>query len=595
MYTSDWERLGIGPTRDIPAIKRAYALKLRATRPDDDARAYQALRAAYERVQDWARYAPDDDDAVDAEADETERENSPPAEQLVQVATPALQHEPPDEVDLPAPPAARAETEPVGEATAWPEEAALAPDETPETIVDGIYELWREQGGGALMDAWPRLEQVLDRLPLDRRPEASARFADLVISCASSLPHEFMQRLQTHFGWMGDFRIDRMIGPARAEALRQALSDMVVTPVTDQQVLRQYADVRGLHQLLQRRWRLHAWLHAALLGWPLLRQTAEAGSRLLRRFGIELPAQERLAEAMTVGMWWRVALMTALLFGASALVARGDWVVAIAATATTLAAGTAVFGGSLIFGSRLSNFLNELVQADTRPGRWLQRWRASRWAPWIGLVIGLLALPFYVWAATGDDALWWWPVGVVLTLVQLLLAWPQRPDVGVVTLGTWGFLLACLMPVASLEVPFFALLGGAGAVTLLAAQHAEGRWQFAGGGRWTWWIALAAFQFVRLNERGQASSVMQWLTVTLCALAAALLTLSCVPRDGYRTAMAPMALAGGLVFALRSVDAVERGPLLLYLWVGACLVVMLLQRGANWLDARWYGRVTDTD
>jgi hypothetical protein len=62
MYASDWERLGLGPTRDIPAIKRAYALQLRTTRPDDDAQAYQALREAYERAQYWARYVPDDEE-----------------------------------------------------------------------------------------------------------------------------------------------------------------------------------------------------------------------------------------------------------------------------------------------------------------------------------------------------------------------------------------------------------------------------------------------------------------------------------------------------------------------------------------------------
>jgi hypothetical protein len=62
MYSSDWNRLGIAPTRELPAIKRAYALRLRTTRPDDDAQAYQALREAYERAQYWARHVVDDDE-----------------------------------------------------------------------------------------------------------------------------------------------------------------------------------------------------------------------------------------------------------------------------------------------------------------------------------------------------------------------------------------------------------------------------------------------------------------------------------------------------------------------------------------------------
>jgi hypothetical protein len=45
-----WEILGIAPTPDIKAIKRAYAAKLKLTHPQDDPVAFQKLRQAY----DWA-------------------------------------------------------------------------------------------------------------------------------------------------------------------------------------------------------------------------------------------------------------------------------------------------------------------------------------------------------------------------------------------------------------------------------------------------------------------------------------------------------------------------------------------------------------
>ena len=45
--TGAWTVLGIAPTADLVAIKKAYAARLKRTRPDDDAAAYQALRDAY--------------------------------------------------------------------------------------------------------------------------------------------------------------------------------------------------------------------------------------------------------------------------------------------------------------------------------------------------------------------------------------------------------------------------------------------------------------------------------------------------------------------------------------------------------------------
>ena len=52
----DWQHLGLeGPSTDLATIKRAYAKRLRTTRPDDDAEAYQALREAYDRMVQRAR------------------------------------------------------------------------------------------------------------------------------------------------------------------------------------------------------------------------------------------------------------------------------------------------------------------------------------------------------------------------------------------------------------------------------------------------------------------------------------------------------------------------------------------------------------
>jgi len=49
-----WEELGIAPTSDARAIRRAYAQRLREAHPDRDPQAFQRLRGAFERAIAWA-------------------------------------------------------------------------------------------------------------------------------------------------------------------------------------------------------------------------------------------------------------------------------------------------------------------------------------------------------------------------------------------------------------------------------------------------------------------------------------------------------------------------------------------------------------
>jgi hypothetical protein len=53
-----WSELGIAPTRDAAAIRRAYATRLRTVRPDEDPQGFARLRQAYERALAMAAAAP---------------------------------------------------------------------------------------------------------------------------------------------------------------------------------------------------------------------------------------------------------------------------------------------------------------------------------------------------------------------------------------------------------------------------------------------------------------------------------------------------------------------------------------------------------
>ncbi|WP_068781165.1 J domain-containing protein [Paenibacillus sp. GM2] len=70
--TEFWSLLGIEPTDDLAAIKRAYAAKLKVTHPEDDPQGFQRLRAAYEAVVEEVQYhqlRTREDEAGDIEQD----------------------------------------------------------------------------------------------------------------------------------------------------------------------------------------------------------------------------------------------------------------------------------------------------------------------------------------------------------------------------------------------------------------------------------------------------------------------------------------------------------------------------------------------
>lgn len=67
---SIWSVLGIEPTDDLSDIKRAYARKLKTTRPDQDPQGYQRLREAFEKAKQEAENSAMNDYIAEFEANE---------------------------------------------------------------------------------------------------------------------------------------------------------------------------------------------------------------------------------------------------------------------------------------------------------------------------------------------------------------------------------------------------------------------------------------------------------------------------------------------------------------------------------------------
>lgn len=227
-----WEILGIEPTSDERAIRRAYAKLLKSTRPDDDAAAYQNLRQAFDDALAVAPYVSDDeeDEAFDDvfsdgsedlfmpsenEAENAKREavrslewdESLDGEAQIEVWTRQLAREQnmPDDQ-------ARSLAEEFWNSwrsfCEWRNGAAEGgfsdglPSESTE--LDGILaeqqKLFDQGGSAALLAAWPQTREDLASLPLDAGGEAAARFA--VFAAARDMAFvPLVSVWAEYFGW----------------------------------------------------------------------------------------------------------------------------------------------------------------------------------------------------------------------------------------------------------------------------------------------------------------------------------------------------------------------------------------------------------
>ena len=484
MFEEDWALLGLGATQDLAVIKRAYAVRLRVTRPDDDAEAYQALREAYERAQQWARW---------------DRGQQP------------------------------SEPEPAPEPALLVEDDKPRPTVSATDLVHAVELRWRRGGDLAL-------SQALGEVPLAQQAGLSIAYADLVLRLPQ-LPDAFIQQLLTHFGWLDDFRSERLIGPHRVHALQEALADRFVRPIEDPAVLAQFAPLLHLHRLREAgRLQAARWF-ALRIGQPVVSLFDRAGSRLLHRLGIAPTEQIGLRSLFRVALLGRVLVLLLLLTlvlsptaeNGAALFRRvfGALVVLVVCGAAAMTFGVGAWNG---FGLK--------DRRSVLRGHW-QRWQSHRLRPWLGFGLLGLGMALAAWAASPVDVplLPWLPY-LLVTSAGALLVWPRDLQHGIVATGV-------------VAVPWYVLndwlsLPGGLAISLSLALA----WVLFGC-----WIA------------GRPPTLLAWL------LRPMLNTLNLCDRWGYRLALLPVALCGVLLF---NGLIAARGSSVLICWVLSILALGLI-------------------
>lgn len=537
MWDDDWARLGLEPTTDLGAIKKAYAARLKTTRPDDDAEAYQALRGAYERAQQWAKW---------------QREQAPPAEALTAELDPVPE---PTPATTPAePPAPPAEARPAADAVA----AEVARDELtpvqPRQLIDTLELRWRRGGSAALLQAWPAVRRELDLQPLSRQAEFSAAFAQWALQLPT-LPDEFLKALDAHFGWLNDFRTERQLGSALTQALQAHFGERLYPAPVPEAVCELGEPLQRFHALQQAGgwWRLHLLL--LLLQPTLARAQLLLGADWLRRLGLDLHAQQGLTRLVKRGQWLRVGSASALCL-AAALALHGDPIIATAHLLGWLL-GTGGVVLAALFVAMLVRVGPALTHGQRRLALPLERWRQHPMQP----ALGLAWLVFAAWLAWMADT----PATPPATPpLSLLPDWLYEP-------AAWAFGIAGLAmawPLAPLHgwvVAGLAPLVGALFTLALAPWVAPGT---AVPLALAWMLLGAAVH----EERVRATGLAQW------PLRPMLNSLALSQRWTFMVALTPLAVCSAYV-ALA--DGPVRTGTLFLTWVFAILGTAWLQGKAD--------------
>lgn len=211
----NWHILGIQPTTDIRAIKKAYATKLKTTRPDEKPKEYQALRAAYDELIKWAEQQQKQKQHIDIpETEQYQKQNQQTDIPAVIVDKTDTTIEPIAEFPTPD------ETLPTSieifnienQENGWidnSKEDILTAEKHDEaslyTLLTQQETLFHQHGVKGLIKNWVQTRQALDSLPLHLSENASWQFWQFIEQHHID-DARYMQMLNQYFSWANDYQ-----------------------------------------------------------------------------------------------------------------------------------------------------------------------------------------------------------------------------------------------------------------------------------------------------------------------------------------------------------------------------------------------------
>jgi hypothetical protein len=298
-----WKILGIDPTHDVIAIKKAYATRLKATRPDDDAIGYQRLREAYESALEHAKTVRSTDYADTERALGSDTCNDVDAAATTAGWAPdATWAEPSEHTNF--------ETDFSLPLKSHESQAQGADEhfEHPRDIVRRVAERLHDQDSD---ENWVTVHAELDRLPLSLLPEANRLCAQLVID-TGDLPLSFVEGFTDYFGWGTDFRSVQTLGSKRNLELEERLNRWNGSFARKTGVRQRYAEALLFGHLAQQPSSFRLYLLMTLAAGKVSRLWVELTQQQRVLLGFSLKQGVRFNRAVNFAGWFRIFLIAAV-------------------------------------------------------------------------------------------------------------------------------------------------------------------------------------------------------------------------------------------------------------------------------------------